>query len=85
MSVLTPKEWHCDQCPATALVYSNDMIPVPPAGWVLVNVTYFVTAHATGEGAGKVKLGPTRKVDSITFCHNCKGALETLVYKKKEG
>lgn len=75
MSYEPAKEWKCDSCPAVTMQTgprAADVLPTPPEGWALVDVTIFLPPRTVpGEGGTKVKMGPARHTIRRAFCSPC--------------
>jgi len=71
--------WTCDFCPASFLQEgprAGAMPAIPPVGWLLVGVSWFVPAHSTQTASGeKVKVGDARETARRMVCPACRDAV----------
>lgn len=75
------RHWACDYCPAVEFQpppRGADVLPTPPVGWSLVDITKLTPAHSETTAQGKVKVGDARDAVRTVVCPACAGILKPL-------
>lgn len=72
MPIIDCYQFQCEQCCKVEHSAHTDILPVPPVGWQIIDITEYIPPHSEDTSAGKVKLGPVRRVTRKVVCGNCK-------------